>query len=53
MSSMQARHTADNMSVRQSEPKSCLEPISYIIGGRNPKFSVWIHLGVAECIHFL
>ena len=23
--------------------------ISYIIGGRNTKFSVWIHLGVVEC----
>ena len=23
--------------------------ISYIIDGRDPKFSVWIHLGVAEC----
>ena len=23
--------------------------ISYIIGGRNPTFSVWIHLGVVEC----
>ena len=23
--------------------------ISYIIGDRNPKFSVWIDLGVAEC----
>ena len=23
--------------------------ISYIIGGRNPRFSVWIHLGVVEC----
>ena len=23
--------------------------ISYIIDGRNPKFSVWIHLGVVEC----
>ena len=23
--------------------------ISYIIGGRNPKFSVKIHLGVVEC----
>ena len=23
--------------------------IFYIIGGRNPKFSVWIHLGVVEC----
>ena len=23
--------------------------ISYIIGGRNPKFSVWIHLGLVEC----
>ena len=23
--------------------------ISYIIGGSNPKFSVWIHLGVVEC----
>ena len=23
--------------------------ISYIIGGRNPKFSAWIHLGVVEC----
>ena len=21
----------------------------YIIGGRNPKSSVWIHLGVVEC----
>ena len=23
--------------------------ISYIIGGRYPTFSVWIHLGVVEC----
>ena len=23
--------------------------ISYIIGSSNPKFSVWIHLGVVEC----
>ena len=23
--------------------------ISYNIGGRNPKFSEWIHLGVVEC----
>ena len=23
--------------------------ISYIIGGRDPKFSVWIHLRVVEC----
>ena len=23
--------------------------ISYIIGSRDPKFSVWIHLGVVEC----
>ena len=23
--------------------------ISYIIGGRNPKFNMWIHLGVVEC----
>ena len=23
--------------------------ISYIIGGRNLKLSVWIHLGVVEC----
>ena len=38
MKSMQAWHTADNLFVRQSEPKSCPEPICYIIEGRNPKF---------------
>ena len=31
MSSMQAEPTADNLTVRQSEPKSCLEHICYII----------------------
>ena len=29
--------------------KSCPDHTSYIIWGRNPKFSVWIHLGFAEC----
>ena len=28
--------------------KTDLWHISYIVDGRNPKFSVWIHLGVVE-----
>ena len=36
-------------SIHRSEPYWCLEHISYIILGRNPKFDVWIHLGVPEC----
>ena len=36
-------------SVRQSVTLSCLGHISYIICGRNPKFDVWMHLGMAEC----
>ena len=34
------------MSVR---PASCPVHISYIIRGRNFKFDVWMHLGMAEC----
>ena len=30
-------------------PSVHVQNISYIIGGRNPKFSVCIHLGVSEC----
>ena len=36
-------------SVRQSVPLSCPVHISYILWGRNSKFGVWIHLGMAEC----
>ena len=35
-----------SLSVRRA---SCPVLISYIIWGRNPKFSVWMHLGMAEC----
>ena len=34
------------MSVR---PASCPVHISYILRGRNSKFDVWMHLGMAEC----
>ena len=36
-------------SVRPSVPLSCPVHISYILWGRNSKFGVWIHLGMAEC----
>ena len=35
-------------------PTSCPVHISYILWGRNSKFGVWMHLGVAECrVRFL
>ena len=35
-------------------PASCPVHISYILWGRNSKFGVWIHLGMAECrVQFL
>ena len=36
-------------SVSPSVPLSCPVHISYILWGRNSKFGVWIHLGMAEC----
>ena len=30
-------------------PSSCPVHISYILWGRNSKFDVWMHLGMAEC----
>ena len=30
-------------------PASCPMHISFILWGRNSKFGVWIHLGMAEC----
>ena len=36
-------------SVSPSVPLSCPVRISYILWGRNSKFGVWIHLGMAEC----
>ena len=36
-------------SVSLSVPLSCPVHISYILWGRNSKFGVWIHLGMAEC----
>ena len=30
-------------------PASCPVHISYILWGRNSKFGVWMHLGMAEC----
>ena len=40
------RHIVITLSVR---PASCPVHISYILRGRNSKFGVWIHLGMAEC----
>ena len=40
------RHIVIALSVR---PASCPVHISYILWGRNSKFSVWMHLGMAEC----
>ena len=37
---------SNKMSVR---PASCPVHISYILWGRNSKFGVWMHLGMAEC----
>ena len=36
-------------SVRPSVLLSCPVNISYILWGRNSKFGVWMHLGMAEC----
>ena len=36
-------------SICPSVPLSCPVHISYILWGRNSKFGVWIHLGMAEC----
>ena len=30
-------------------PALCPVHIFYILEGRNPKFGVWMHLGMAEC----
>ena len=39
-----------NRTVRPSvRPASCPVHISYILWGRNSKFDVWMHLGMAEC----
>ena len=43
------RHIVIALSVRPSVPLSCPVHISYILWGRNSKFGVWIHLGMAEC----
>ena len=40
------RHIVITLSVR---PASCPVHISYILWGRNFKFGVWMHLGMAEC----
>ena len=34
---------------RHVSPTSCPVHISYILWGKNSKFGVWMHLGVAEC----
>ena len=36
-------------SISPSVPLSCPVHISYILWGRNSKFGLWIHLGIAEC----
>ena len=42
--------TYSNRTVRPSvRPASCPVHISYILLGRNSKFGVWMHLGMAEC----
>ena len=39
-----------NRTVRPSvRPASCPVHISYILLGRNSKFGVWMHLGMAKC----
>ena len=38
-----------NRTVSPSVPLSCPVHISYILWGRDSKFGVWIHLGMAEC----
>ena len=48
------RHIVIALSVRpfvcQSvRPASCPVHISYILWGRNSKFDLWMHLGMAEC----
>ena len=40
------RHIVITLSVH---PASCPVHISYIFWGRNSKFVVWMHLGMAEC----
>ena len=40
------RHIVIALSVR---PASCPVHIFYILRGRNSKFGVWMHLGMAEC----
>ena len=40
------RHIVIALSVR---PALCPVHISYILWGRNSKFGVWMHLGMAEC----
>ena len=47
-------HLNGHSAVRQSVPPSlcptsCPVHISYILLGRNSKFGVWMHLGMAEC----
>ena len=41
------RHIVIALSLRSA---SCPVHISYILLGRNSKFGVWIHLGMAECL---
>ena len=44
------REAYSNRTVRPSvRPASCPVNISYTLSGRNPKFSVWLHLRMAEC----
>ena len=43
-------HIVIALSVRQSvRLASCPVHISYILLGRDSKFGVWMHLGMAEC----
>ena len=44
------RHIVIALYVCPSVPLSCPVHIFYILWGRNSKFGMWIHLGMAECL---
>ena len=43
------RHIVITLSIPSVCPALCPVHMSYILLGRNPKFGVWMHLGIAEC----
>ena len=43
-----SNQTTYSMCLKCLSVTSCLEYISYIIWSRNPKFGMWVHLGLVE-----